>query len=116
MTPQYTVGNKHRSTGSIDTPHPPAMNGFNLPPTMKLKLFSVLTLLATALVARAADIGISLHIGAPAPIIVNEEPPHRERIEERRGPPPGPNHIWIAGHHSWDGRRWNWIEGTWVVP
>lgn len=23
---------------------------------------------------------------------------------------------WVDGHHDWDGRRWTWRAGRWVVP
>ncbi len=85
---------------------------------MKLKTLSVIAALSGVLVARAADphFGISLRIGVPAPVIVREAPPRPVVVEERRVAAPGPNYVWVAGHHSWDGNRWVWIQGAWVVP
>lgn len=86
-------------------------------PVMKLKTISLLALLGGACVARAdTHVGLSLRIGAPPPVVVREAPPRRVIVEERRIAAPGPNYVWIAAHHSWDGNRWVWVEGTWVVP
>ncbi len=29
---------------------------------------------------------------------------------------PGPRAVWIDGEWLWNGRRWAWKEGSWVVP
>lgn len=85
---------------------------------MKSKLLLLLAAMSSALIARAADphFGISLRIGAPAPVIVREAPPRRVVVEERRVAAPGPNYVWIAGHHTWENGRWVWIQGAWIVP
>ncbi len=42
---------------------------------------------------------------APPPLLV-----------EVRGPPPGPDAVWIPGFWSWAGQRWAWVVGTWSAP
>ena len=52
-------------------------------------------------------------IVAPVPILsvryVDREPPPL-RVE--RAPlPPSPDHVWISGYWSWDGRAYLWVPG-----
>ena len=35
---------------------------------------------------------------------------------ESVGPDPGPPCVWVDGHYKWDGRRWRWSSGGWLVP
>lgn len=44
-----------------------------------------------------------------------EYPPPPAQVEvivERPGPPC----VWVDGHHRWEGRRWAWKPGAWVIP
>ena len=42
----------------------------------------------------------------PPPAEIEEIPPARE----------DPSCAWMDGHYQWDGRRWGWEAGRWVVP
>jgi hypothetical protein len=67
------------------------------------KIIAVLILTgALAFQTPAADIYI--HVG----------PPHA--VKERRGHPPGRDHVWIAGYYLWDGNRHVWVPGRWELP
>ena len=44
-----------------------------------------------------------------------EFPPPPAKVEET-GVAPSPDCAWQDGHWSWLGRRWEWVEGAWVVP
>ena len=51
----------------------------------------------------------------PGVLYVQQAPP--PRLVEVIGPPPSPNHIWIAGHHEWRGREYVWVAGRFeVIP
>jgi hypothetical protein len=77
---------------------------------------SLAALCGTALVANAdSHLGISLHIGIPAPVVVREAPPPRRVIVERHAPAPAQGYVWVEGHYVWEG-RWTWVEGAWVQP
>jgi len=44
-------------------------------------------------------------------------PPPPAQIEEREETLAGrPECRWLNGHYQWRGRRWQWVEGTWIVP
>jgi hypothetical protein len=60
---------------------------------------------AFAMLAGAAEVSVSARFGPPPP-------PPREVIVAR----PGPRHVWVPGHYSWDGRRYVWASGYWTVP
>ena len=62
------------------------------------------TLLGIALAVGSAQAQVFVRIAPP--------PPRHEVIIER----PGPQHVWVAGYHRWDGRQYAWVPGTWVVP
>jgi len=47
-------------------------------------------------------------------IIIPEAPP--PIIVERRLPPPSARHIWVEGCYRWNGRKYDWERGHWVVP
>jgi hypothetical protein len=83
---------------------------------MSLKpLFCMSMLSFTAASALASpQIGISLQIGRPAPIIVREAPPRR--VVETVVVAPAPNTVWVAGHYTWENNQWVWVPGTWVTP
>jgi len=52
----------------------------------------------------------SLFYCAP-PRPYHEPPPPRREVRLHK---PGPNYVWISGHHEWHGGRWVWISGHWV--
>ena len=83
---------------------------------MNTRLLSCcVALLGTATGAFAGPhVGIGIHIGIPAPIVVREAPPP-PRIVERVYTSPGPGYLWVPGHYTWAENRWVWIEGTWVM-
>lgn len=35
-------------------------------------------------------------------------------IREDRGPAPGRDWGWVAGHWKWEGADWFWVHGSWV--
>lgn len=49
-----------------------------------------------------------------AEVVVRIGPP--AAIVERPLPRPGPNHVWIAGFHRWDGNAYVWVPGRWELP
>ncbi|NIM11224.1 MAG: BcpO-related WXXGXW repeat protein, partial [Candidatus Aminicenantes bacterium] len=51
-----------------------------------------------------------MNCAPPRPV---REPPPRPR-REARPPKPGPNYIWVSGHHVWRHGRWVWVSGHWV--
>jgi hypothetical protein len=68
------------------------------------KLFSTL-LLGGSLVVGAANAQVYVRIGPP--------PPARHEVLPSR---PGPRYVWVEGSYRWDGRRYYWRPGTWVLP
>ncbi len=80
----------------------------------KVVLFCV-ALLGGAFSAQAGtQVGLSLNIGVPAPIVVRQEPPRP--VLEQVMAAPGPGFVWVAGHYSWMEGRWVWVRGSWVLP
>jgi hypothetical protein len=69
-----------------------------------MKKFLTTGLLALALVATYAPAEVVLRIGPPAPVV------------EHPGPPPSARHVWVGGYHRWDGRRYVWVPGGYVIP
>lgn len=45
-------------------------------------------------------------------VVVAKAPPG-PRIEVRTTSP-GPNHVWVAGYWSWNGKRHVWVAGKWT--
>ena len=45
-----------------------------------------------------------VHVGPPPPVV---EHPYRA---------PGPNYRWVPGYQRWDGHRYAWTGGRWVLP
>ena len=64
---------------------------------------SGLAILCTCQPAAAANFSFSVGIAPPAPIV--ETPP----------PPPAPAAVWTPGYWSWDGARYVWVPGQYVV-
>jgi hypothetical protein len=58
-----------------------------------------------ALATAAANAQVVVRIGPPPP-------PQREVVVVR----PSPRHVWIHGFYRWDGVRYVWAPGYWVLP
>lgn len=58
-------------------------------------LFSVPQVFAQSVVVRVG----------PPPVVI-----------EHPGPRPHPGWAWVAGYHRWDGARYVWVPGRWVMP
>ena len=70
---------------------------------MKQKLLLAITSVVL-LAAPAMNAEVFVRVGPPAPIV------------ERRIPPPGPGYVWVSGYHRWDGERYVWAPGSWMMP
>ena len=63
-----------------------------------------------------AAVGTAL-LGASAAfaqVVVRVAPP--PPVVEHRPVAPGPRYVWTDGYHRWDGHRYVWVSGRWVVP
>src|SRR4051812_34431692 len=83
---------------------------------MNLKTLSLTGLLLAGAGSTFAgvNVGVSLRIGVPAPIIVRQAPPRR--VAEVIIASPGPGYVWVAGHQSWQDGNWVSVPGAWVLP
>jgi len=63
----------------------------------------IVSVIAGLLAANAFSADVFVRIAPPRPVI------------ERRGPPPGPHHVWAGGYHRWDGGAYVWVPGHWVA-
>lgn len=68
------------------------------------KFLPTLILAATLLPAASSFAQVVVRVGPPAPIV------------ETRPVRPGPDFVWIAGYHRWDGARYVWVPGRWDRP
>jgi len=60
--------------------------------------------LMTLLSVPAAEARTRVYVNlAPPPIVV-----------EHQSVAPGPDFVWQAGFHRWDGRAYAWVPGQWV--
>jgi hypothetical protein len=61
---------------------------------------------ATALLGTSAAFAqaVVVRVAPPAPIV------------ERRPIAPGPGYVWVGGYHHWDGARYQWVPGRYVIP
>ena len=63
----------------------------------------------------AASLGLGAACGPTyGRLYVRTGPP--APIYDARIPPPGPGYVWIVGYHRWDGGRYVWVPGHWIVP
>ena len=73
--------------------------------------------LAFGLAAHAENrvsIDLGLRLGPPPPIVVHRAPPRP--VVEHMSVSPGPDYVWVAGHHAWRGNDWVWVQGSWERP
>jgi hypothetical protein len=68
-----------------------------------IRKIALLSILGAILPITAAH-GQWVHVAPPPPVV------------ERHAPPPGRGYTWVAGYHRWDGHRYIWVGGRWVVP
>lgn len=61
-------------------------------------------ILISGLSLAAANAQVYVRVGPP--------PPPREVVTVR----PGPQYVWVQGYQQWNGRRYVWVPGRWVVP
>ncbi len=47
-------------------------------------------------------------------IVVGVAPP--PVVEEHPGRRPHPGWVWIPGYQRWNGRRYVWVRGRWMMP
>lgn len=69
---------------------------------MKEKL--LLAFASVALLVGTANAQVVVRVGPPRPI-----------LEERLGAP-GRGYVWQQGYHRWDGNRYVWTGGSYVLP
>ena len=62
-----------------------------------------LALLFTASLGASANIGFSVALTPPAPVV------------ETVPPPPAPDTVWTPGYWSWNGVKYVWVPGQYVV-
>ena len=48
-------------------------------------------------------------------LVTAPAPPPALRVEAAP-PMPAPHMVWVAGYWQWDGARWVWVVGHWVIP
>ena len=67
----------------------------------------------------SALLGTGLWVGlcadsSYAEVVVHKKPPHA--VTEHASATPGPGYVWIAGFQEWDGSKFVWQPGRWVIP
>ena len=86
---------------------------------MNSKIYFTLTAGAALALASALHaeprISLNLNLGGPPPPVVVHRAPPRPEVEERTVSP-GPDYVWVAGHHAWRGGEWVWVRGSWERP
>ncbi len=50
-----------------------------------------------------------------AEVVVRVAPPAPQSVVVV-GHAPGPKYVWIGGYHRWNGSRYIWVPGKWIVP
>lgn len=54
-------------------------------------------------------------VGPPPGTVYARFAPPAARVEvDVMGVAPGPDHVWIAGHHAWEGGNYVWVPGHWA--
>ena len=64
--------------------------------------------------AWAMLLGTVLPIASAEAQYVRVAPP--PPVVERPYAAPGRGYVWVPGYQRWDGRRYNWTGGRWVLP
>lgn len=67
-------------------------------------LAAVGSVMLAASLSAGAQVGVTVHVGPPAPIV------------EHPGPAPHPGWVWQGGYHRWDGAHYVWVPGAYVEP
>jgi hypothetical protein len=62
------------------------------------------SLFGLTLAFSSANAQVYVRVGPPAAVV------------ERPGPPPGARYVWYGGYHRWDGRRYVWVPGHYIIP
>jgi hypothetical protein len=80
----------------------------------------VTSLVTGAAALAACGAGLPLVPKGPHPAHVQEfvpvaYPPPPAQVEEIQGNGGDARCAWVDGHYNWDGRRWEWQPGRWVV-
>ncbi len=71
-------------------------------------------ILAVILAATLAAVVSTPIEAGQAAVLIRIAPP-APRLETR-AVAPGPHHVWLGGHWSWNGRTHVWIAGSWKLP
>lgn len=50
-----------------------------------------------------------------AEVVVRVAPPAPQSVVVV-GRAPGPKYVWIGGYQRWNGSRYVWVPGRWIVP
>ena len=80
---------------------------------MKSKLFAVLLLAGSSLVA-ASGVVVGVGVGVPAPVVAYGPPPPPRVVYAPAVPRPG--YVWIGGYWYPRGAAWAWRGGYWARP
>ena len=67
-----------------------------------------------AITAFAAVVTVAAPLFTHAQVYVRVRPP--APVFERRGPLPGRGYVWHPGYQRWDGARYAWVPGGYVMP
>jgi len=63
----------------------------------------------------AATFGVILGAGVSnADVVIRVAPP--VAVVERPIARPGATYVWAPGYHRWDGSRYVWVGGSWLLP
>ena len=67
---------------------------------------------ATKTSAKKADKAVKKTAKAEGPLVVTVKPPSGQW---EGNPPPAEGWVWRAGFHDWDGERFVWKKGEWIL-
>jgi len=71
--------------------------------TPKLRLLLLVVSLGMATWVQAAE--VIVRVAPPPPVSTAVI-----------GVAPGPRYVWTPGYHRWNGDRYVWVAGRWVIP
>lgn len=69
-----------------------------------MKKIALAGILACALASAPSFAQVVVRV-APPPVVI-----------EHPGPPPRTGYVWVGGYHRWDGYRYVWVPGHYVLP